>query len=153
MNLFTRIGIVLCTLLACYSAWDAQRRDKLAARDPLATDLYDVIQSQVVSLRQQRYQQAYLQVSRTYQNSLGLEGFLEAARMDGMAIRQAARWEFGAPEEKESNWEVPVFFYSPQGDLTRAVFLVVRENGVWKIDWLRVAARADSARSVAGIRL
>lgn len=153
MKLSTRIGIVFCTLLACYSAWEAQRQDKRAARDPLASDLFGVIQTQVLSLRQQRYQQAYLQVSRTYQNSLGMEGFLEAARLEGLAIRQAARWEFGPPQEKEFNWEVPVSFYSSQGDLTRAVFVVVRENGTWKIDWMRVAAHTDPARSVTGIRL
>jgi hypothetical protein len=153
MSRRARILIVFCTLMACVFAWDAQRRDKLAVRNPLVTDVYDLVHSQVISLRQQRYQQAYLQVSRTYQDRFGLEGFLEAARLEGMAIRQSARWEFGALEEKETGWEVPVYFYSPHGDLLRAVFCVVRESGAWKIDWMRVSARSESPRGVSGIRM
>jgi hypothetical protein len=153
MNLFSRVLIVVCTFMACVCAWDAQRRDKNAARNPSASELYEVIQTQILSLRQQRYQEAYLQVSRTYQNIHGIESFLEAARLDGLAIRQAARWEFGALEEKDSGWEVPVYLYSHRGDVLRSVFQVVRENGSWKIDWMRVASHFEPPRSVTGVRL
>jgi hypothetical protein len=152
MNLYTRILIVLCTLTACFSAWEARRRDNLATRNPAPAELYDVIQTQICSIRLQRYQEAYLQASRAYQATQGLEAFLEAARLDGQAIRQALRWEFACPEETEAGWEIPVLFYGRQGDLVRAVFSVVRERRTWKIDRMWVAARPEPARSGAGIR-
>lgn len=153
MSLVTRILIVVCTLLACVGAWDVQRRDQRAARNPVATDLFEIIDSQILSLRQQHYQQAYLQASRTLQNTHGLDGFMEAARLDGVTLRQALRWEFGCPEEMDGGWEVPVWFFSKNGDLNRAFFFLVRESGAWKIDWMRMGAQPEPPRHVSGLRL
>lgn len=151
MKLSTRIGIVAFTLGSCALAAYLQKPEREALRDPSPFELYDTVQIQVLALRGQRYQEAYLQVSSRYMDHNDLERFIEAARGDVPAVRLAVRWEFGALENNGIETEVPVRFFLQSGEVFEAAYTVIREDRKWKIDHVRCGA-VDLGIS-AGVRM
>ena len=153
MKLRTRVGIVVFTLGTCFlSAW-IQIKERRAERDPVPSELFDVVQSGILALRAQRYEQAYLQASTAYRERLQLDHFVEMARSDCVAIRQAIRWEFGMPAARGSTTEVPVHFFLRSGEVLHAAFTLVRESRAWKMERVHIPLRPEPARVLGGMRL
>lgn len=153
MTIYTRICIVACTIGACLAGWNAQRIEELAQRDPDPAELFDAMQLHLDTIRRQHYRQAYLQVSSDYRARKDVERFMEAARVDFSAVRQAVRWEFGAPSTDRNFAEVPIRLFMASGDVYSGVFALVRENRSWKVDWMWVSAGLEPARAVQGVRM
>ncbi|MEI6871984.1 MAG: hypothetical protein WCL08_06845, partial [Verrucomicrobiota bacterium] len=66
MRLRSRVGIVAFTIGSCVLAALVQKPEREALHDPSPIELYDAVQTQLLALRAQRYQEAYLQVSSRY---------------------------------------------------------------------------------------
>jgi len=146
MKLGTRIAIVAFTLGSCAVAAFLQKPEREALRDPSPVDLYDTIHTQVLALRAQRYQEAYLQVSSGYMDRNNLERFIESTRGDLPAVKQAVRWEFGALSQEGLETKVPVRFFLPNGDEFEALYSVIREDRRWKIDHVHCSGFCQTSR-------
>jgi hypothetical protein len=153
MTIHTRVGIVICTIGACFLGWETQRREESATREPDPCELFEAVQVHLSALKRQHYRQAYLQVSSGYQDRRDMERFVESLRVDAFAVRQSARWEFGAPAVKGDLAEVPVTFFMPSGDVFLGEIALLRESRSWKVDWIWISARTHSAKTIPGTRM
>lgn len=153
MKLGTRLSIVAFTLGACALSAMVQIQERSAEREPVPSELFDVVQAGILALRAQHYQQAYLQASSRYQERLNLDHFIEMARADCVSIRQAVRWEFGMPNPEGATVEVPVNFFLQPGEVLNAAFTLVRENRAWKIEHVQIPLHSSPPRTLGGIRL
>ena len=151
MKLTTRVSIVAFTLGSCALAAYLQKPEREALRDPSPFELYDTVQTQVLALRAQRYQEAYLQVSSRYMDRNNLERFIEAARGEVPAVRLAVRWEFGALENNGVETALPVRFFLQNGEVFEATYTFIREDRKWKID--HVHCGVVDFGSAAGMRM
>ena len=129
-----------------------QKPEREALRDPSPIELYDAVQTQLLALRAQRYQEAYLQVSSRYMDRNDLERFIESTRGNLPSARNAVRWEFGPIEIQGIETEVPVRFFLQNGDSFQATYSIIREDRRWKIDRMRSEAIRSSANP-NGVRL
>ena len=152
MKLSTRIGIVAFTIGSCALAAYLRFQEMDVPTGPVSSELFDTVQNQIVALRAQHYQAAYQQASSQYMDSHGLDGFIETARSDNTAVRQALRWEFGFVSDNEEDTSVEVRFFLPGGESLSATYTVVRENREWKIDHVWFAPPSQP-RAIAGLRL
>lgn len=152
MRLSTRLGIVAFTFGSCALALYLRIEELNVQKSPVFFELFDTVQTQILAIRGQHYQEAYLQASAHYMDDHGLDKFIEAARSDSFLIRNALRWEFGPVTKGEEDTSVEVRFFLPGGDSACATYKVVYEDRLWKIDRV-VFAPAVKARSVSGIRL
>ena len=152
MKLSTRIGIVAFTLGSCVLAAYIQLQESSTAAKVAPSELFDTIQTHVLALRSQHYQQAYLQVSSQRMERGGIEDFIASARGEFPTLRQAVRWEFGMVTETEDGTQVEVRFFLPGGDSLSANYTVVQENRSWKIDGVSFSTQTH-ARSLTGLRL
>ncbi|MEI6714276.1 MAG: DUF4864 domain-containing protein [Verrucomicrobiota bacterium] len=153
MKFGTRVAIVVLTLGACALAAMVQIQERAIEREPVPSELFDVVQAGILALRAQHYQQAYLQASSHYQDRFNLDRFIEMARADCVSIRQAVRWEFGVPKPDGPTVEVPVNFFLQPGEVLQAAFTLVRENRSWKIEHVKIPLTSSPPRTVGGIRL
>jgi hypothetical protein len=153
MTIYTRVGIVVCTIGACVFGWETQRREEFAMRAKDPFELFEAAQIHLSAIKRQHYRQAYLQVSSSYQDRRDVERFVESVRVDALAVRQAARWEFGAPAFKGEIAQVPVTFFMPSGDAFSGEIALIRESRSWKVDWIWISPRPHSARTVSGTRV
>jgi hypothetical protein len=152
MNLSTRIGIVVFTFASCALAAYLRIQEATAPKAPEPFELFETIQTQILAIRSQHYQEAYLQASSQYMDNHGLEGFIETARSDSAVVRQAMRWEFGTVQNHENETTVEVRFFLPGGDSLCATYSIVHENRQWKIDHIGFGPTFQP-RSIPGIRL
>jgi hypothetical protein len=152
MKLSTRLGIVAFTLGSCALALYMRVEEIGAPKTPVFFELFDTVQTQILALRGQHYQEAYLQASSHYMEVNGLDNFIETTRNDSSVIRQAMRWEFGSVTPGEEETSVEVRFFLPGGESACATYKVVYEDRLWKIDRV-VITPTEEPRSVPGIRL
>jgi hypothetical protein len=152
MKLSTRIGIVAFTLGSCALAGYLRFQEVRTPREPAPLELFDTIQTQILAIRAQRYQDAYLKASSQYLDNHGLEGFIDTARGQCAILRQALRWEFGSVQEQEQATSVEVRFFLPGGNSVSATYSVIREDREWKIDHIGFE-QPMHPRDLSGIRL
>jgi hypothetical protein len=153
MRPFTRWGVVLATLGTCAVAALLQIQEQALRKDPPPSELFDVIQTGILGLRSQAYQQVYRQASRNYQERQDFDQFRESARSDSLAIRRAIRWEFGVPRPDSQGIEVPVHFFLQSSEVFPAKFTLVRENHAWKIESVQLPVTTLQPKALGGIRL
>lgn len=153
MKLGTRLGIVIFTLGACAFAGYVQFQERAIEREPVPSELFDVVQSGIIGLRSQHYQQVYLQASARCKDRLTLDSFIDSARTDFLSLRRAVRWEFGGPVSAATGVTVPVRFFTESGDILETAFTLVREDRSWKIEHFSVSPTALPPRTIGGIRL
>ncbi len=152
MRLWTRIGIVAFTLGSCAVAGFLRFQESSENKESVPFELFDTVQTQLLALRAQHYEQAYQQASSQFMDRNGLDRFIEIARGDSAAVRQASRWEFGMVQDTGIGSEVEVRFFLPSGEALAAVYTVIRENREWKIDHVAFAPLTQP-RAVNGLRL
>jgi hypothetical protein len=152
MRLSTRITIVAFTLGSCFLAAFLRLQEASESSHSSPVELFETVQSQILALRSQHYQQAYQQASSQYMDRGGLEAYIEAARGDSSTVRQALRWEFGLVTEGEFETDIQVRFFMPDGQSLQAKYTLVRENSIWKIDRASFPPPTPP-RSLKGIRL
>jgi hypothetical protein len=152
MNLPTRVGIVAFTLGSCALAAYLRLQEVRSPFEPAPSELFETIHTQILAIRAQHYQEAYLKASSQYMDSHGLEGFLETARADCAVVRQALRWEFGPLRDDADATSVEVRFFMPGGDATTATYTVIHENRQWKIDHISFGQPVQP-RALPGVRL
>ena len=152
MNLPARVSIVAFTLGSCALAAYLRLQEVRTPLEPEPSELFETIHTQILAIRAQRYQEAYLKASSQYMDNHGLEGFIDTARDDCAVVRQAVRWEFGPLQEDAQATSVEVRFFLPGGDALPVTYSVVHEDRQWKIDHIGFGLPVQP-RALPGIRL
>ena len=109
-------------------------------------ELYQVVSSQLAAFRAEDYPGAYRQVSMSFQEKVDIESFADLARTEYPALLHASRVEFGQVRFEGRHAVLAAYFVLPEGDVIPCVYHLVREEGGWKIETVRVQPRWPSSR-------
>lgn len=138
---------LLCLGCASLQLWRQRMRNLTKP-----TELFDVITQQVAAFRAEDYAIAYQQVSTGFQERLNIEAFTDLIHSDYPPVRLAERIEFGAVRWDSRRAIVPAYFFLPDGEVIPCFYSFVHEEGVWKIDGVRVQKRWPAGRRLGGLR-
>lgn len=116
------------------------------------TELFGVIWQQVMAFRAQDYASAYRQASVGFQERFNIEAFTDMVHTDYPPLRQAERVEFGAVRWDGRHAVIPAYFFMPDSEVIPCLYSLVQEDGVWKIDGVRVEKRWRAGSRLGGLR-
>src|SRR3954453_13808351 len=144
---FLGLVFVLCVTCAGLEAYRVRARQLTKP-----TELFDAIRHQVQAFRADDYASAYQQVSTGFQERFNIEAFTDLIHSDYPPLRFAERIEFGAVRWDGRHAVVPAYFFLPEGEVIPCFYSFVHEEGVWKIDGVRVQKRWPVGRRLGGLR-
>ncbi len=147
-----KIGIVGTTFSVCAVA--ALMRPSAPRRipEPRPANLYKVVLEKLHALREADYPRAYRQVSLSMQERYNLDAFAEFVRTDHPDLIRYERIEFGAISQQARHALVPAYFFMRGGEIASVHYILVFEEGRWKIETSRVDRRWGRGHRVAGAR-
>ena len=137
----------LCAI-AAFIVTNASRR----VPETRPANLYNVVLEELHALREADYPRAYRQVSLSMQERYNLYSFAELVRTDHPELARFERVEFGAVRVQSRHALVPVYFFMPGGEIVSVHYVLVFEEGKWRIDASRVERRWGQGHRVAGER-
>jgi hypothetical protein len=152
MSRRTKIAFLASLCLLCLACAGLQIHRLRARSLTKPTELFAVIWDQVSAFRADDYARAYQQVSMGFQERFNIEAFKELIHSDYPPVRFADRIEFGAVRWDGQHAVVPVYFFLPEGDVIPCFYSFIHEEGVWKIDGVRVQKRWPPGRRLGGLR-
>jgi hypothetical protein len=147
-----KIGIVGTTFSICALAALIRPTTQRRLPETKPTNLYKVVLEELHALREADYPRAYRQVSLSMQDRYNLDAFAELVRIDHPELPRYERVEFGAIRVQSRHALVPVYFFMHSGEIVSVHYVLVYEEGRWKIDASRVDRRWDQGHRVAGER-
>lgn len=111
----------------------------LRARPEQATpqELYAVVERHLSACRAADFPLAYHAAASNVQESLSLVQFERKLRQDYQPVASAQHVEYGAVHHARNNARkalVDVYFISGHGEVTGWTYIVVFEDGDWKVD-------------------
>lgn len=112
--------------------------------------LYRVIFAQFEACRAADFGKAYGQASRGVQEHFTLIEYETKIRTEYGRISQPQRLHFGSTSLEYHRAMVEVYFLSPHGQVTPAVFSMIQENDVWRIENFEVFETWPLGRGLAG---
>ena len=146
-----KLGIVGATFSVCAIAV-LVRPSARRAPDARPAKLYSVVLEELHALREADYPRAYRQVSLSMQDRYNLDAFAELVRTDHPELARHERVEFGAVRAQGRHALVPAYFFMRNGEIISVHYVLVHEEGRWKIDGSRVERRWGRDHRVAGER-
>jgi hypothetical protein len=152
MNRQGKIMLLLFCFAICGTALLVSQAVKNRREQTQPSELYSIVYSQVISLRNADYSSAYRHASAGIQQKLNIEQFTEMIRHDYPGISTADRVEFGAAEYHGRRALVQVFFVNGKGEVIPCIYSLVHEGEAWKIDGARVVKPPGHAQRLSGIR-
>ena len=147
-----KIGIVGTTFSLCVAAVLMRPTPARRAAEPRPANLYSVVLEELHALREADYPRAYRQVSLSMQDRYNLDAFAELVRTDHPELPRYDRVEFGAIRFQYRHALVPAYFFMRGGEIVSVHYVLIHEEGRWKIDASRVERRWDRSHRVAGER-
>jgi hypothetical protein len=124
------------------------RQREEAAFDP--KPLYGVIFEQFEACRCDDFGKAYRQASRGVQEHFTLVQYVSKIRTEYGRILQPQMLYFGSTSLEYHRATVEVYFLSAGGQVTPALFTMIQENGVWRIENFEVFESWPPGRRLAG---
>lgn len=152
MNRATKLCVIGVIFAICGVAALVQSRIEHGRRAVPPNELYEVVRQQITAMRMANYASAYRQVSSRYQERVNMDAFSEMVRTEYPGIARAERVEFGAVQFDGRHALVPVYFFTPDGDVIPCIYSLVDEEGRWKIDGSRLLKRWPAGRRLGGMR-
>ena len=137
MNWLRRLPWVVCALSLVGTA--TLLNYALRARPEQATppELYAVVQRHLLACRAADFPLAYHAAASTVQESLSLVQYERKLRQDYQPVVAAQQVEYGAvhhPRNDARHAIVDVYFISSVGEVTGWTYMLVFEDGDWKVD-------------------
>jgi hypothetical protein len=124
-------------------------REKIEAEfDP--KPLYGVIVAQFEACRSDDFDKAYGQASRGVQEHFTLIQYVSKIRTEYGRISQPQKLQFGPTSLEYHRTMVEVYFMSARGQVTPALFTMIRENDIWRIENFEVFETWPLGRGLAG---
>jgi hypothetical protein len=147
-----KIGIVGATFSVCTIAALVRPNAQRRIPDAKPSKLYSVVLEEMQALREADYPRAYRQVSLSMQDRYNLDAFAEFVRTDHPDLARHERVEFGAVRVQGRRALVPAYFFMRNGEIVAVNYVLVHEEGHWKIDASRVERRWGRDHRVGGER-
>jgi len=147
-----KVGIVGTTFSLCAAAVLMRPGTTHRVPEPRPANLYTVVLEELQALREADYPRAYRHVSLSMQDRYNLDAFAELVRTVHPELPRFERVEFGAIRLQSRHALVPVYFFMHGGEIVSVHYVLVHEEGRWKIDASRVERRWDRSHRVAGER-
>jgi hypothetical protein len=112
--------------------------------------LYGVIFAQFEACRSDDFGKAYGQASRGVQERFTLIQYASKIRNEYGRISQPQKLQFGLTSLEYHRAMVEVYFLSAGDQVTPALFTMIQENGVWRIENFEVFETWPVGRRLAG---
>jgi len=112
--------------------------------------LYGVIFAQFEACSSDDFGKAYGQASRGVQEHFTLIQYASKIRTEYGRISEPQKLQFGSTSLEYHRAMVEVYFLSARGLITPALFTMIQENGVWRIENFEVFETWPLGRRLAG---
>jgi hypothetical protein len=112
--------------------------------------LYGVIFTQFEACSSDDFGKAYGQASRGVQEHFTLIQYVSKIRTEYGRISEPQKLQFGSTSLEYHRAMVQVYFLSAHGLITPALFTMIQENGVWRIENFEVFETWPLGRRLAG---
>jgi hypothetical protein len=112
--------------------------------------LYGVIFAQFEACSSDDFGKAYGQASRGVQEHFTLIQYVSKIRTEYGRISEPQKLQFGSTSLEYHRAMVEVYFLSARGLITPALFTMIQENGVWRIENFEVFETWPLGRRLAG---
>jgi hypothetical protein len=112
--------------------------------------LYQVISAQFDACRSDDFGKAYDQASSGVQERFTLVQYVSKIRTEYGRISQLQTLQFGSTSLDNHRAMVEVYFLGAQDQVTPALFTMVQENGIWRIENFEVFETWPVDRRLAG---
>src|SRR5580704_13726205 len=112
--------------------------------------LYGVIAAQFEACRSDDFGKAYGQASKGVQEHFTLIQYVSKIQTEYGRISQPQKLQFGSTSLEYHRAMVEVYFLSARGLITPALFTMIQENGVWRIENFEVFETWPLGRRLAG---
>lgn len=146
-----KIAALVILLAVCASAgMQAYRQRQREHIKP--TELFNVIWQQVAAFQAEDYPGAYRQISNNFQEQFNMEAFQDLVRSDYPPLRFAERVEFGAVRWDGKRAIVPAYIFMPDRAVIPCFYSLVQEDGIWKIDAVKVMKKWRPGQRLGGLR-
>jgi hypothetical protein len=115
--------------------------------------LYGVIFAQFEACRSDDFGKAYGQASSGVQERFTLIQYVSKIQTEYGRIFQPQKLEFGSTSLEYHRAMVEVYFLSARGQVTPALFTMIKENDLWRIENFEVYETWPLDRQLAGFRI
>jgi Domain of unknown function (DUF4864) len=115
--------------------------------------LYAVIFAQFEACRSDDFGKAYGQASRGVQEHFTLIQYVSKIRTEYGRISQPQKLQFGSTSLEYHRATVEVYFLSAGGQVTPALFTMIQENALWRIENFEVFETWPPGRRLAGFSI
>jgi hypothetical protein len=112
--------------------------------------LYRVISEQFEACRSDDFGKAYGQASRGVQEHFTLIQYASKIRTEYGPISEFQKLQFGSTSLEYHRATVEVYFLSGSGQVTPALFTMIQENAVWRIENFEVFETWPLGRRLGG---
>ena len=112
--------------------------------------LYGVISAQFEACRSDDFGKAYGQASRGVQEHFTLIQYVSKIQTEYRRIPRPQKLQFGSTTLEYHRAMVEVYFLSDRGETTPALFTMIQENGVWRIENFEIFETWPLGRRLAG---
>lgn len=147
------MAIVAATFLVCAAAVFIRPPAPGRPADPRPAELYDVVLQELQAVREADYVNAYRHVSLSMQERYNFDVFANMIRTERPDLAQFDRVEFGTTRVRGRQASVPAYLFLPGGEIVAVTYVLVREEGAWRIDASHVQRRWSRGYHVGGTRL
>ena len=148
-----KMAIVGATFSVCAAGVFIRPAAPRRNAEPRPAELYEVVLRELQAVRGADYVGAYRQVSLSMQERYNLDLFADMIRSERPELARFERVEFGGVNVKGRQASVPAYLFLPGDDIAVVTYLLVREEGVWRIDGSHVQRRWSRGYRVGGTRL
>ena len=124
----------ICGTAAVVTAYVQARADA----NVKPSDLYAVVDRQLVELRGGDYSRAYEYASREMQRRYSVEQFAAMVQADYPGIARVSRAQYGPAQTNGRHATVQVYLIGRDGEVMPCVYMLVREGELWRIDGARL---------------
>jgi Domain of unknown function (DUF4864) len=112
--------------------------------------LYGVISAQFEACRSDDFGKAYGQASRGVQEHFTLIQYVSKIRTEYGRISQPQKLQFGSTSLEYHRATVEVYFLNARSQVTPALFTMIQENNIWRIENFEVFETWPLGRGLAG---
>jgi len=112
--------------------------------------LYGVISAQFEACRSDDFGKAYGQASRGVQEHFTLIQYVSKIQTEYGRISRSQKLQFGSTTLESHRAIVEVYFLSDRGEVTPALFTMIRENDLWRIENFEVFETWPLGHRLAG---
>jgi hypothetical protein len=126
--------LATCLTAAMVTAYFQTREDE----NVKPSDLYAVVERQLVDFRGGDFSRAYENASRGIQARYSVEQFAAMVQSQYPGLTRVSRAEYGEVQTHGRHATMQVYLIGQDGETMPCVYMLVREGDLWRIDGARL---------------